>query len=70
MNSTSKEEVILLYRRVGHPSFTLLKTMYPQLFKGLFVDKLICDACQLAKSEKKIYLSIDSRSQAPFQLIH
>ena len=71
MNSLPKEEeVVLLHRRLGHPSFTLLKTMYPRLFKELFVDELMYDACQLAKSKKKIYPSVDSISQVPFHLIH
>ena len=71
VNSTPKEEeVILLHIRLGYPSFTLLKIMCPHLFKGLSGDKLICDACQLAKSERKMYQSMESRSQAPFQLIH
>ena len=69
MNSLPKEEVVLPHRRLGHPSFTLLKTTYTQFFKELFVDKLMCDACQLAKSKKKIYPFVDSRSQVSFYLI-
>ena len=63
MNSTPKEEeVVLLHGQLGHPSFTLLKTVYPLLFKGLSMDRLICDVFQLAISKKKTYPPIDSRS--------
>ena len=44
--------------------------MYPQLFQKLSTDKLICDACQLAKSKRQSYPYMDLRCQAPFQLIH
>ena len=59
--SSALEEgkVTLLHRRLGHPSFTLLQTMYPQLFLNLFVDKLFYDTCRLAKSKRQIYPSVD-----------
>ena len=54
VNSSPKEEVVLLHRRQGHPSFILLKVMYPQLFKELSMEKLVCDASQLADSKRNI----------------
>ena len=70
VNSLPKEEeIVLQHRRLGHPSFILLKVMYPQLFKELSMEKLVCNACQLAKSKKKIYPSID-RSPTLFHLIY
>ena len=69
-SSPKEEEVILLHRRLGHPSFTLLKVMYPCLFTQLLMEKLACDACQLAKSKREIYPSIYSRSSTPFHLMH
>ena len=44
--------------------------MYPHFFKQLSMEKLVCDACQLAKSKREIYPSIDNRSPTPFHLIH
>ena len=35
LHTQSKESVILLHRRLGHPSFHLLKQVYPNLFKHL-----------------------------------
>ena len=69
-SSPNEEEVTLLHRRLGHPSFTLLKVMYPHLFKQLSMEKLVCDACQLAKSKREIYPSIDNRSLTRFHLVH
>ena len=44
--------------------------MYPQLFINLFVDKLVCDTCRLAKSKRQTYPSVDDRCLAPIRLIH
>ena len=35
LHTQSKESVVLLHRRSGHPSFHLLKQVYPNLFKHL-----------------------------------
>ena len=47
--ATSKEMVLEIHQRMGHPSFHLLKHMYPHLFKDIKNDEFICDACQLGK---------------------
>ena len=62
--------MILLHRRLGHPPFHLLQTMYPLYFEKLSIDKLVCEACQLAKSKRKTYPSMNLRCHRPFQLIH
>ena len=61
-----EEKVILLHRRLGHPSFDLLQTMYPQYFEKLSFNKLVCDACQLAKSKRKLYPSMNLTCQKYF----
>ena len=43
----AKKEAILIHRRLGHSSFTLLKMMYPSLFKNFSIDDLVCDACKM-----------------------
>ena len=40
----AKKGAVLLHRRLGHPSFTLLKSMYPFVFKNFFVNDMVCDA--------------------------
>ena len=47
-----------------------METMYPHYFKNISKDKIVCDACQLAKSKRKPYPSMNLRCHKPFQLIH
>ena len=61
---------MLLHRRLQYPSFLLLKNMYPQLFEKLPFDKLIGDACQLAKLKRNSDPIEDNRCQVLFQVIH
>ena len=67
---TFKETIVEIHQRMGHPSFHLLKHMYPHLFKDLKVDDFICDACQLGKFKRTTYPSSNNRTLKPFQLIH
>ena len=55
MSVPAKKEATLIHRRLGHPSFTLLKMMYPSLFKNCSIDDHICNACQLAKLKQNTY---------------
>ena len=44
-STQSEQSAILLHRRLGHPSFHLLKNTHPSLFKGLNIESLTCEAC-------------------------
>ena len=57
-----------LHCRLGYPSLSLLKKLYPQ-FSSL--STLICESCQYAKLHR-VYLSprVDKRASAPFKLVH
>ena len=52
---TAKEMVLEIHQRMGHPSFHLLKHMYPHLFKDIKNAEFICDACQLGKLKRAHY---------------
>ena len=54
-NSTA-EKIHLLKRRLGHPSFSTLKNMYPNLFGKLSLENFICEACQLPQLKRNTYL--------------
>ena len=56
VTSIPAKEATLIHRRLGHPSFTLLKMIYPSLFKNCSINDLVCDACQLAKLKRNTYL--------------
>ena len=66
----AKKEATLIHRRLGHPSLTLLKMMYPSLSKNCSIDDLICNACQLAKLKRNTYPLEQNRCREPFQIIH
>ena len=60
----------LLHRRLGHPSFSTLKLLFPLLFCGYSVDRFVCDACRPAKHHRMSYPPFTSRMSSPFSLIH
>ena len=57
-----------LHSRLGHPSFSLLKKLYPQ-FSSL--SSLNCESCQYAKRHC-VHLSprVNKRASAHFELVH
>ena len=65
-SSNEEEKVMLLHKRFGHPAFHLLETMYPHYFKNRSIDKIVCDACQFAKTRRKTYLLMNLRCHKPF----
>ena len=57
-----------LHYRLGHPSLSLLKKLYPQ-FSSL--SSLNCESYQYAKLHR-VHLShrVDKRASAPFEVVH
>ena len=49
---TSKEKIQLYHCRMGHPSFQVVKAIFPSLFKNLNVGSLHCEVCELAKHKR------------------
>ena len=60
----------LLHRRLGHPSFSILKLLFPRLLCGYSVVRFVGDACRRAKHHRTSYPSSTSRTSSPFSLIH
>ncbi|PRQ17544.1 putative RNA-directed DNA polymerase [Rosa chinensis] len=70
-NSDKLSEVWLWHRRLGHPSFSLMKKYMPTLFIGVNESVLRCETCVLAKSHRATYPpSFSNKSVIPFELIH
>ena len=64
-----QENLWLIHQRLGHPLFQILKHMFPDVFQGISIDKLICDVCAKAKHKKHSYKSHHSeRRKHPFSL--
>lgn len=69
--SVSTNDIICRqYFCFGHPSFTILKTMFPFLFKGVHVEDFHCDVCEFAKHKRISFLISNNRRSFPFYLIH
>lgn len=69
--SFSNKKIIWIYHlRLGHPSFRVLKVMFPHLFKDLDISVFNCEVCELAKHSHVSYHLINKRSLQPFYLIH
>ena len=57
-----------LHCRLGHPSLSLLKKLYP-LFSSL--SSLNCESCQYAKLHHlDLSPKVNKRAFAPFKLVH
>ena len=62
---------MLIHRRLGHPSFQILKCMFPEKFKKTCVDPLVCEVCEKAKHKRHSHPSTNvERRKNPFELIH
>lgn len=67
---TNKEKVFLYHCRLGHPSFRVIKQLFPSLFKNLDVESLCCELCELAKHKRVSFPVSNNISTSPFYLIH
>ena len=62
-------EIMKIHQRMGHASFEIVKQMYPNLFKNVTLDDLVCEACQLGKKKRTRYPISNLRCHEPFHLI-
>ena len=63
-------EILQWHRRLGHPSFFVLKKLYPSLFLRTQQESLFCDACEYAKHTRNSYPLNNNKSTIPFMTIH
>ena len=64
------QELLLLHRRLGHPSFASMSRSYPSLFNACPKESFVCDACEHAKHTRVPYPSLKLRSNKLFDVIH
>ena len=64
------EKIMLLHFRLGHPSFGLLKLMFPAIFKRVAPSSLHCDTCQLSKHKRVPFNGKAERCKVPFLRVH
>ena len=64
------DQIMVWHYRLGHPSFSYLKYLFPTLFKGVNPLSFQCESCLLAKSHRKPYVKSFYQSSKPFYLFH
>lgn len=67
---SNKEQIWFHHFRLGHPSFSVLRTMFPLLFKSIDVDSFHCNACEFAKHCCVSFLLSNKRCSIPFTLVY
>ena len=67
VSTTLVEPIMELHNKMGHPSFHLLKQMYPHMFKDIKLEVLTCDACQLGNFKRNIYSTNNNRAKNRFK---
>ena len=67
VSDNKAEDLHLWHRRVGYPSFSVLKHMFPSLS---FNHNTLCEACELGKHFRASYVPNNNKSSIPFTLIH
>ncbi|KAF5478513.1 hypothetical protein F2P56_005065 [Juglans regia] len=65
-----ERQIWLWHRRLGHPSFSYLKRLFPSLFSNLHESDFRCETCILAKSHCASYPISLKKCETPFTLIH
>ena len=70
LSSSNKDTIWLDHLHLGHPSFSVLKVMFPYLFQGSYISEFHCETCELAKHTYISFLITNKRSSHPFHLIH
>ena len=68
--NASKEQIWLWHYRLGHPSFSYMKHLFPQLFSTLRHSDFRCETCIFAKSHRVPFPISFNKSDIPFILIH
>ena len=63
-------DIMLWHRRLGHPSFGLLKYLFPSLVFNKTVSTFRCEDCELGKHQCASCYPNNNKSTVPFSLIH
>jgi len=67
---TKENQIWLWHYRLGHPSFSYMKYLFPELFLNLNYAEFKCETCILAKSHRVSFPISLNKSDTPFALVH
>lgn len=71
MTTKAKNELVYLWhKRLGHPNFSYLKKLMPNIFLNIDVKDLFCDVCNLTKLTKSVYPPKPYVPSHAFNLVH
>ena len=65
-----RDQIMVWHCRLGHPSFSYLKHLFPVLFQKVDPLSFQCESCLLAKSQRKTYIPKPYYAPKPFYLFH
>ena len=65
-----RDQIMVWHCRLGHPSFSYLKHLFPVLFQKVDPLSFQCESCLLAKSQQKTYIPKPYYTSKPFYLFH
>ena len=69
-SSIGENKEIWLQRRLGHPSFSYLKLLFPSLFKNKDISQFKYENCEYAKQHRASFPVQIYEKSCPFILIH
>ena len=69
LRETLPREAWLWHQRLGHPSFYLLRYLFP-LLNNQNVFEIFCETCELGKHHRATFNLSLNKSLVPFQLIY
>jgi len=70
MSVVSNSDIMLWHQRLGHPCFSYMKVLYPNLFVNKENFSFQCEHCVLSKQSRVNYPPHIYKPSRPFQLIH
>lgn len=68
--SGKERQIWLWHRRLGHPSFSYMKNLFPDLFSTLRESNFKRETCILAKQHRVSFPISLNKNDVPFSLIH
>ena len=64
-----RDQIMVWHCRLGHPSFSYLKHLFPVLFQKVDHLSFQCESCLLEKSQRKTYIPKPYYASKLFYLI-
>lgn len=64
------QKIMMWHKRLGHPSFSYMRKLVPEIFQKCDIQPLECETCIKAKSHRNVYPLSNNKSTIPFALVH